>query len=177
MDPLYYARVNRDSVPYWAAPPVQFVYESTANLAFGQYSWSDAPSSITPSRPIQDNDVYVLTSMTLSADITVDDFTAAINEAPLFNFHLRGDSKAPFFREPVQMVTFLTNFPFRFVWGPSRGNDELLASFRGVLDQTPALIGKSSITLKAIMAAQEIQDDHIVEDIKTNNGPSRSALR
>lgn len=176
MDKPFYARVSRDSVPYWSAPPVQFVYESTASLLLGKYTWNDTPSVLSPVRPIQDNDLYVLTSLTLAADITNDDFTAAIETTPLFNFHLVGDSKAPFFREPIQMITFLENFPFRYVWGPSIGSDQLLASFRGVLDQTPALIGKTSITLKAIMAAQEIQDDTIVEDIKTNTGHSRGGF-
>lgn len=177
MNNAFYARVSRDSVPYWSAPPVQFVYESTASLSLGQYTWTDTPTELSPVRPIQDNDLYVLSSLTLTADISNDDFTAAINETPLFNFHLLGDSKAPFFREPIQMVTFLENFPFRLVWGPSRGSDQLLGSFRGVLDQTPALIGKTSITLKVIMAAQEIQDDAIVEDIKTNTGQSRGGNR
>lgn len=173
MQKLFYSRVNRDSVPYWSSPPVQFVYESTASLSLGKYTWSDTPSALSPDRPIQDNDLYVLNTMTLSADLAVTDFTSAISSTPLFNFHLVGDSKAPFFREPVQMVTFIENFPFRLVWGPSRGSDKLLASFRGVLLQTPALIGKTSITLKAIMSAQEIQDDTIVEDIKTNIGTNR----
>lgn len=162
-----------EDMPYISSMPVQFVYESTASLNIGLYIWSDTASALSVSRPLQQNTLYYMRHLTLSADISSDDFTAAILTTPTFQVYQKSSGNAPFYREPIRMVQFLESFDFRqaFVISQSRPagqvaaaavGDRLLAGFQGTLQQTAALIGKSSITLKATIAAQEIVDRNFI---------------
>jgi hypothetical protein len=156
-----------EDLPYWTSPPVQFVYESTALLAGGAYTWADAPANLTPVRPILTNVIYYFRSITLAADISSLDFTAAILTVPQFFMFKLSDSNNVLFREPILMNLFFDQLDFRFAWTTQQENDVLLAAFRGVLLQTPALVGKLSITLKAVVTAQEIVDESFVNAFKT----------
>lgn len=161
-----------EDLPYWTSPPVQFVYESTAPLALGAYTWNDAPSALTPNRPIVDNALYFFRSISLAADTSELDFTANIVTTPQFFTFLRGDAEAPLFREPILMCKFFDQFNYRFVWARGKGSDTLLAAFRGIVVQGPAFVGKLSITLKAIISAQEIVDEHFVKLFTTQPYPT-----
>lgn len=157
-----------EDLPYWTSPPIQFVYESVAPLALGFYTWADAPTLTTPIRPILNNALYYFRSISLSADIAELDFTSNITTRPQFFMFLRGDSNAPLFREPIEMNKYYENFTYRFFWMSKQGeDDELRAAFRGALIQGPGLIGKSSITLKAVISAQEIIEENFIELFKT----------
>jgi len=156
-----------EDLPYGSSPPVQFVYESTATLALGAYTWADAPSVLTPQRPILDNALYFFRSISLSADVTDFDFTTNITTRPQFFMFLEGDSRATLFREPIEMNMFYQNFTYRFFWTSHQGqNDILFAAFRGVLIQGPGLVGKSTITLKSVISAQEIIDEQYISLFK-----------
>jgi hypothetical protein len=80
----------------------------------------------------------------------------------------QGDARAVLFREPLQMPVFIDQFDYRLCWISQQENDQLFAAFRGSLVQTANLIGKTSITLKAIITAQEIADKNYVETFKSN---------
>jgi len=155
-----------EDLPYWTSPPIQFVYESTAALAAGVYTWNDAPLPLTPLRPIRENILYYFRTISLAADISEEDFTGAIVVNPQFLTFLQSTAQAPLFREPVQMNKFYVNFDYRLVWMTQSGQDQLFAAFRGTLLQTPALIGKNAITLKAIISAQEIADEQYIKAFK-----------
>jgi hypothetical protein len=157
-----------EDLPYNTSPPIQFVYESTANLSIGYYTWNDTPSVLSTIRPILNNALYYFRSITLTADIEQLDFTSNISVSPKFYMFKESDNNAVLFREPVTMNTFYQNFDYRFFWQSHRGNDQLRAAFIGSLTQGASLIGKSSITLKAIISAQEIVDDEFIELFKLN---------
>lgn len=157
-----------EDLPYISSPPIQFVYESTANLSIGSYIWDDAPSVLTPNRPILTNAVYYFRTVTLSADIEGQDFTAAIVTTPEFFMFRRADARAVLFREPVQMNMFFDQLDYRLTWVSQQEDDQLFGAFRGTLVQTAALIGKITITLKAVITAQEIGDAHFVEAFRAN---------
>lgn len=152
-----------EDMPYYHSPAIQFVYESEALLSAGVYTWQDTPSVMTPQRPIIDNAVYYFRSLTMSADISELDFTAAIVTTPEFFTFLRGDAQVPHFREPIQMVKFFQNFTYRFLWRTQQANDIIYGAFRGTLLQTASLVGKDSITLKAVISCQEITDENFNE--------------
>lgn len=156
-----------EDLPYVSSPPIQFVYQSTAALALGLYVWNDPPQVLTPNRPILTNAIYFFRNVTLAADISPIDFSAAIVTTPQFYMFRQGDARAVLFREPLQMPMFLDQFDYRLCWLSQQQNDQLFAAFRGSLVQTPNLIGKTSITLKAIITAQEIADKNYVESFKS----------
>jgi hypothetical protein len=160
-----------EDLPYWVSPPIQFVYESNATLSLGTYTWNDAPTPLTPDRPLLSNAMYFFRSISLSADLSELDYETALTVNPQFYTFLRGDSKAILFREPIQFNKFYNQFDYRMFWIPRRGNDQLLGAFRGTLVQTPALIGKVTIELKAVISAQEIVHTDFIKQFTNNPFP------
>lgn len=152
-----------EDLPYWDSPPIQFVYESETALALGSYTWADAASALTPDRPLIDNALYYFRHISLAADVSELDFTANIVTTPLFYTFRQSDAKTVLFREPIQMNKFYNDFDYRFAWKSQKGSDQLFAAFRGVLVQGAAFIGKASITLKAVISAQEIVGEHFID--------------
>jgi len=155
-----------EDLPYNTAPPIEFVYRSSAAFVAGFYTWADAPSALTPNRPLMENVLYYFRSITFTADIEELDFTACIVTLPEFQMYLKSNANAILFREPVRMVKFLQNFDYRFAWFTSRKDDRLLAGFRGVLNQNANLVGKTPITLTAVISAQEVVDEHFIRKFK-----------
>jgi len=157
-----------EDLPYWSSPPIQFVYESTAPLALGAYTWADTPTRFTPDRPIRENVLYFFRNISLVADTAEFDFSSNISSTPLFYTFRESDAEAVLFREPIQMNKFYEDFVYRFTWETHRADDILLGAFVGSLIQGPGLIGKANITLKAIISAQEIVDEHFVDLFKSH---------
>lgn len=157
-----------EDLPYWQSPPIQFVYESTANLALGAYTWADVPTAFTPQRPILINALYYFRNISLVADTAEFDFSSNIVTTPNFYTFLESYSDAVLFREPVQMNKFYDQFTFRFFWQSYRSDDIIKGAFRGSLIQGPGLVGKNAVTLKAIISAQEIVDEHYIQLFKSN---------
>ena len=155
-----------EDMPYYSSPAIQFVYESTASLSLGSYTWDDGPSSLTPDRPIAENVIYYIRGITLSADIDELDYSASITTTPQFYTYKDSDSRTVLFREPIIMAKYFDQFPYRFIWQAGKVDDQLFAGFTGVLVQVPSLIGKATITLKAIISAQEIIDDDFINLLK-----------
>lgn len=164
-----------EDLPYKDSPPIQFVYESSGVLTAGVYTWADVPAPLTPNRPILPNALYYFRSLTLSADITSQDYTAALSlpllgtlpQTPKFQLYPISDSVSPLFREPIIMNQFFEQFDYRLFWKSQQGqgeldNDQLLATFQGSINQTPSLVGLGSITLKAVISAQEIVDSNYI---------------
>ena len=92
------------------------------------------------------------------------DFVSNITTRPQFRLFRRGASNAVVFREPIEFNMYYSQFDYRLYFMSQQGeNDALLAGFNGVLSQGPNLIGKASITLKAVISAQEIIDNDYTE--------------
>lgn len=157
-----------EDLPYWTSPPIQFTYESTANLALGSYTWADTPTAFTYNRPILINAVYYFRSITLVADIAEFDFASNLTITPDFYTFLESWSDAPLFREPFRMNRYYDEFTYRLFWQSYRSDDVLKGGFVGSIIQGPGLVGKNSVTLKAIISAQEIVDEHFCNLFKAN---------
>jgi len=155
-----------EDLPYMSSPPIQFVYESTTSLLLGAYQWSDIPSPLTPNRPLLHNATYFFRNITLTADVEELDFTTNIVTTPEFQTYLQSTARTQQYREAILMPKFLQQFEFRFLWQTPMENDQLFATFKGILNQGAGLIGKTSITLKAIISAQEIVDDNFTKLLK-----------
>jgi hypothetical protein len=161
-----------EDLPYWSSPPIQFVYESTANLIAGSYYWNDIPSPMSPVRPLIDNAVYFFRSISLIAEIDEVDFESNITSAPQFYTYTTSDAKTVLFREPIVMNKYYQQFDYRLVWSRAKGDNQLLGGFTGTILQGPTLIGKTSITLKAIISAQEIVDENFNELLRQKSYPT-----
>ena len=171
--------IRAEDLPYWTSPPVQFAYESTATLALGRYVWNDAPSALTPVRPLIENALYFVRTVSLTADVEEADFTANLQVTPGYPGHmirlysyLLGDPQGTvLFREPFHFNKFYDAYDFRKWFRPRRQDDEVYCAFRGTLAQGPGLIGKSSITLKAVLYAQEVIDNEFVKQFMSRTYP------
>lgn len=153
-----------DDLPYWDSPPVQFIYQSTATLSLGRYIWSDSASPLTTTRPIQSNGLYFFRNITLTADIAEFDFTLNLVISPQFLMYRVSDALAPLFREPILMNKFYQQFEYPLWWHAKSEEDQLRAAFiTGQVDQGANLIGKNSVTLKAIISAQEVLDENYIQ--------------
>lgn len=156
-----------EDLPYWSSPPIQFVYESTAPLVLGTYTWNDAPGLFTPNRPIIDNALYFFRNITLGADIAELDYLANTVNTPEFYAFLESDSRAVLFREPILMNQYYQQFDYRYWWQRYRTDNILYGAFRGSMIQGPGLIGKNTITLRAIISAQEVVDESYIDLFKS----------
>jgi hypothetical protein len=164
----YHQIARIEDLPYGTSKPIEFIYQSTVAYGSspGYYQWADKPTALTPPRPIQENVLYYFRTLTLTANVSEEDFTAAITTIPQFQMYTSGTQGAPLFREPIYMGCFLQNFVYRLAWMTTRNNESLLAGFQGALQQTVNLIGVNSITLTAIVSAQEITDQNFVLDFR-----------
>jgi len=180
-----------EDLPYYDSPPIQFIWESTAPLLGGMYTWRDAPGSLVSTRPLLDNAMYYFRSVSLVADISEIDFESNLVVTPLFYVFLKSDAGAVAFREPIQMNKYYDQFDYRFLWTRAQQNNHVNAAFSGlrlqtvpppptyieggVLMQGPALSGKLSITLKAIISAQEIVNEHFINAVRKHGYPDVGA--
>lgn len=155
-----------EDLPYYTSPPIQFVYESTANLNAGAYTWNDTPTALTPNRPLVVNSMYFFRNISLTADIAEFDFTSNILTTPEFRSYRVSDQLTMMYREPVLMTKFFDQFDYRLWWTTQREADSIRAAFSGILQQGAGLLGKNAITLKAIISAQEVTDQNYVEAFK-----------
>jgi len=168
-----------EDMPYYLCPPIQFVFSQTAPLQFGQYVFPLTKALFTPDRPILDNALYYFRTLTCTADITELDYESSVDvSAGAFQFHCfeRSLSGAPRFREPILIAKFLENFDYRLLFLPRQEPNELLGSFQGTITQTASLVGKTAITFKMVISAQEITDDGFVDLITRNAFPGLAIM-
>ena len=152
-----------EDLPYHDSAPIQFVYESTASLALGVYVWSDVASALSPLRPMVDNAMYLFRNISLTADTEELDYTTNLVTPPQFYTFLQSDSRAVLFREPIVMNKFYDQFVYKFTFRSNKGQDQLFGAFRGTVAQGPGFVGKTDITLKAVITAQEVIDENFIE--------------
>lgn len=163
-----------EDLPYWTSPPIQFVYETTATLAFGQYTFTGVRTALAIVRPLIQNVIYYFRNITLSADISEADYLGAIAstaQTPQFHLYRQSSGGGQLFREPIRMSNFFNQFEYRLAWQTQYSPDQLLGSVVGVLNQTPALIGKASVTIKEVIAAQEIVDQKFTNLFREKSYP------
>lgn len=180
-DNIIEGRLN--DIPYRTSPPLLFVYTESAALLAGAYTWvNGVKSSFTPSRPINANSLYLFKTLDFACDVDQADFQGAVTTALSFSMYLQSDAGGPALREPVPLVKYFNTLPYILnILGtellgeayqnasgvsPAQGFtfNRLMGDISGVVTQTPALIGKASITATLVFAAQEITDKNFIKD-------------
>lgn len=168
-----------NDIPYLSSPPLLFTYSQTAAVVAGSYTFTNAKSVFTPSRPIQPNILYMFETMDFAMDIDQGDYFGAIATLPQFSMYLQSDASSPAFREPMQLAKYFNTLPYKLAVMGSEllgvsdqptlqgfQNNRLLGGVNGVLTQTPALLGKLSITAILVFAVQEISEHRFIADFK-----------
>jgi len=160
---------KESNAPLANSRPVQLVYRKTVPLLGGAYTWVGTRELLSYQRPLLHNAAYIVKNVTLSADIDEGDFTSSITAIPEFMLYLEGTGISPEFREALLMPKYLDAYWYRLLIEPHQNPDRIYASFQGVLNQTPNLVGKASITLTAMVMLQEVIDDHYLKALKGGN--------
>lgn len=180
-DNVIEGRLN--DIPYRTSPPLLFVYTETANLIAGVYLWPlGGKAAFTPSRPINANSLYIFRTMDFACDVDQADFQSSVSSALSFSMYLQSDAGGPALREPVPLVKYFNTLPYVLnILGtellgeayqnasgvsPAQGFtfNRLMGDINGTITQTPALIGKASITATIVFTAQEITDRNFISD-------------
>lgn len=152
-----------EDLPYSSSPPIQFCYEVTAPLLLGAYTFTGVAGALAIARPLSSNVLYYFRSISVSADISELDFQAAITVTPNFQLYKQSEGGIQLFREPLRIGKYYDQLDYRLVWQTQAPDDILTASIVGTLTQIPALIGKVSVTMKVVIAAQEIIDSGYIK--------------
>ncbi len=154
-----------DAVPLMVSPPLLFQFRQTADLTGGTYDFLPVRSALTPDRPLKAGAVYWFRTITASADVAESDYAGAIATMPTFSLFTQAAAQGPYFRQAIQLGKYLSNLPFEYADDFQQDN-----AFRGYisgqLTQTPSLLGKTSITITVIFAAQEIGDKGFIESLR-----------
>ncbi len=156
-----------------------FTYSQVAAVAAGSYTFTSAKTVFTPSRPIQPNILYMFDTMDFAMDIDQGDYFGSIVTLPSFSMYLQSDASSPAFREPMQLSKYFNTLPYKLAVMGSEllglsdqpalqgfQNNRLLGAVTGVLTQTPALLGKLSITAILVFAVQEVSDHRFIAAFK-----------
>lgn len=167
-------------IPYLTSPPLLFTFRQSAAVVAGSYTFPQTTTiAFNPSRPIQPNILYMFDTVTFAFDIDENDYFGAISVQPQFSMYLQSDSNAPTLREPLQLAKYFPALPYRLavmgseLLGASDNtalqgfqSNRLLGNVTGTLLQTPALLGKVSVTAILIFTVQEISDNRYIEEFK-----------
>jgi hypothetical protein len=170
-------------IPYRTSPPLLFVYTESAALVAGAYAWPlGGKATFTPSRPINANSLYLFKTLDFACDVDQADFQSAVTTALSFSMYLQSDGGSPALREPVPLVKYYNILPYvlnilgtellGMAYQNSSGTssaqgftfNRLMGDVNGTITQTPALIGKASITATIVLSAQEISDRNFIKD-------------
>ena len=179
-------RINKNQIPLISANPIQITYRETANLGLGLYTWLLTVNGLfNPRMDLNPNHLYAFQSMSFSADIEGFDYQAAIdtslNGGPRFFLQTEGEAGGSILGQPVPLPTYFDDSPFDF-WDRNnktvgadfgsgnmllmnmRDSNQYMGSFEGRLIQTPALVGKASITMIMRFNLIEIKDEKFARE-------------
>lgn len=159
-----------DALPLTTSPPVLFQYQQTAELVGGQYEFVLSRNPFTPDRDLKASATYYFRTLTVSADVAEEHYASAILEIPKLSIYLKSGAGGPLFRDAVRIGKYLNNLPYEYAEDPAVDPNRLQGAISGRLNQIPSLIGKTSITLTVILAAQEIMDDGFNRSLKAGFG-------
>ncbi len=170
-------------IPYFTSPPLLFTYEQVANVMAGTYEFAEGlKQTFTPSRPISPNALYMFDTVDFAADMGEVDYQSARDAAPQFSMYLQSDGGSPKMREPLALVKYFNTVPYKMsilgkellgqaypgsaAVSPTQDffYNRLMGSIVGTLNQVPALLGKTDVTLTLVFTAQEITDRNFISD-------------
>lgn len=119
--------------------------------------------------------IYVISSASFSATIPEGDFLGSIDVSLKVNFpawRLRIASDQTVLHPlPFPVVSYYQNEPFETFIYSQQLNDQILIDFTGVLNQTGALVGITSIRAQISVTYYEIVDTHWIKEYRQQSKP------
>lgn len=183
--------MNDMSLAQLKGVPLLFTYRQTATVGAGAYNFSSdtTANAFTPDRPISQNVLYIIKTMSFAMDIAEEDYWSAIDPTlggvlPEFSMYVQAEGGAPALREPLVLSRYFERLPYLL---PLIGKDlltdaypgssaspvaqsfnqnRLLGLVRGNLAQTASLLGKASITAIISFTVHEITDQELIAQIQ-----------
>lgn len=154
--------------------PTANVFEATFNTpTISKYDFNVAGNTKQHIIDLQPNALYLLDRISTSANISEQDFTASLNVNPTFDLFrkIKSQREHP---KPIPVINFTDNQDL-IIWSyTQKKNDSLVADFRGVLDQIPALVGVTSIKITVSLSIYEIENTEYIKqflgDVSANMG-------
>lgn len=150
--------LSQEAMKYSSSPPVLFQFRQTAPLMGGAYEFRIERQVMTPDRPLNAGALYYFHTITASADVHEEDYAGAIAEIPKFSLYTKQNSSGPFLRDAVQLGKYLDNLPYKYAQTSVGDPNSFTGAIGGRLLQTASLIGKQSITITIILAANEVMN-------------------
>jgi hypothetical protein len=159
-------------VPVFHTKPVIFTFQQaiTVNMA-GNYVWPLTRVPFTPNLALSPRTLYLVRTLTFSANIGEADYQGAIVTMPHFNIYVEQSGFIPDFRAPVPLPMYFQNLAYEYSVFYRGGSDNLnnteenfYGTFEGTLVQTANLVGKQSVTLTVLLTVQEIEDNDFIRN-------------
>lgn len=155
-----------DAVPLLTSPPILFQFSQTALLVAGSYEFVGVRSPLSPTKPLRASATYWFRTITASADVSPSDYSGALSVIPVFRLYTEQAAGGPFLNDGVQLGKYLDNLPYEYAYQPVKEPNSFSGSIAGKLDQTATLLGKPSVTITVVFAAQEIMSDGFNQSLK-----------
>ena len=163
--------VNINILPWHNTKPLFCTGEYEVPLVGGVYTWDvNNLQSFSPIESLTSNALYIISQVSFSLDVSILDYQAATLQIPSVQFHQSAEGYAPLLRQRISAPSFLDQQEFIHPFLSKHSPNELKFSISGVLEQTPALIGKTTLTAAIMMTMYEITDDLYIKEFKKNGG-------
>jgi hypothetical protein len=145
-------------IPFQKSPLVFFTGEFSAPLLAGQYQWAATLLDFFPQTTLTNQAIYFFWDFDFTCDIDADDYKGAIASTPLVSVYVSAKPNEPVFRQPFRCPKYYDGKPIyqgeRIRSTPNR----LQFGVTGILNQTAALLGKTSVKAIIQITAFEITD-------------------
>ena len=116
----------------------------------GQFNFAAAPQNVVALSPLQPNTVYLIERIAVGGDIASEDYFAAQFTVPqLFIRKRAGNAAIPenVYTTPLPLVGFSDSQECAAFVTSDKGGDALLLGISGILNMTPALLGRGAVQL------------------------------
>jgi hypothetical protein len=123
----------------------------------GTYNFGIAANSALSILPLQGNVVYLISSYSVGGNIASEDYLSAINTLPKFILSRKNDAQA-IRTDSIPVVQFEQGKETMIFTDSKQGNDELLVTLSGILNQTAALVGVNPVILTISFSIFAIED-------------------
>lgn len=146
------------SLPFGKSPLTFFVGQVTGKLLGGNFVFDGTQTRFLAPHPLVPQSVYFFWDFNFSIDAVESDYTGAIISVPLLSVYTQANPTAPIFRQPFPVPVYYENKTlYQGIWNHSSPN-ELLFSITGLINQSPELLGKSSLVATVQFTAFEITE-------------------
>ena len=139
--------------------PTENTFSASFNTpTFGVYDFGIAANTNVSVLKMQANTVYFINALSIGGNIASEDFLSSISTTPKI-YLKRKNSGENVYTSPIPILRYFDNKEIS-AWSLSdKGDDELLITFTGVLNQIIATMGVSPITLAVSLSIYAIDDN------------------